>query len=177
MVLADTGREWIAPSPNLRSAEAALAYPGTCLLEATNVSEGRGTDAPFLLLGAPWVRAEEWAREVRVPGYAVEPVRFTPRASPAAPQPKHEGVACAGLRVRVTDARIVEPYRLGVTLLHTVRVQPGFAWRAEGALDRLVGTRRLRESLDRGASVAEILAADAAEIRAFRQARASSLLY
>jgi uncharacterized protein YbbC (DUF1343 family) len=177
MVFADTGREWIAPSPNLRSAEAALAYPGTCLLEATTVTEGRGTEAPFLLVGAPWVRADEWARAVRVPGYAVEPARFTPRASPAAPQPKHEGVACAGLRVRVTDARIVEPYRLGVTLLHTIRVQPGFAWRAEGALDRLVGTPRLRESLDRGAGVDEIVAADAAEIRAYRPARASSLLY
>ncbi|MEW6337449.1 MAG: exo-beta-N-acetylmuramidase NamZ domain-containing protein, partial [Acidobacteriota bacterium] len=49
----DTGRIWVPPSPNLRSADAALAYPGTCLIEATNVSEGRGTDTPFLLFGAP----------------------------------------------------------------------------------------------------------------------------
>ena len=55
MVWADTGRSWVSPSPNLRSAEAALAYPGTALLEATNVSEGRGTATPFLIVGAPWI--------------------------------------------------------------------------------------------------------------------------
>jgi uncharacterized protein YbbC (DUF1343 family) len=177
MVFADTGRRWIPPSPNLRTAEAALAYPGTCLLEATNVTEGRGTDAPFLLLGAPFVNAGDWARAVRVPGFAVEPVRFTPRASAAAPQPKHEGVACAGLRVAVTDARRVEPYRLGVTLLHSIRRQPGFAWRAEGALDRLAGTRRLRADLERGLDVDAILAADDAGIAGFRRERQAALLY
>jgi uncharacterized protein YbbC (DUF1343 family) len=57
MLWEDTGRPWLPPSPNLRSAQAALAYPGVCLLEATNVSEGRGTETPFLLLGAPWLKA------------------------------------------------------------------------------------------------------------------------
>ena len=61
----DTGRPWIAPSPNLRSAEAALAYPGTCLLEATNVSEGRGTESPFLLIGAPWMEPRRLLRDSR----------------------------------------------------------------------------------------------------------------
>ena len=93
------------PSPNLRSAEAALAYPGTCLLEAANVTEGRGTEAPFLLLGAPWLDAEALRRRVRVPGFSLAEITFTPRASPAAPGPKWEGQACRGLRVRVTDAR------------------------------------------------------------------------
>jgi uncharacterized protein YbbC (DUF1343 family) len=177
MVFADTGRAWIPPSPNLRSAEAALAYPGTCLIESTTASEGRGTEAPFLLVGAPWVNAEQWAREARVPGYALEPARFTPRASPAAPEPKHLGAECAGVRVRVTDPRSASPYRLGVSLLHALRRQPGFAWRDEGALDRLAGTRRLRESLERGASVDEILAADAADVAAYRRDRAASLVY
>src|SRR5262249_57179285 len=58
MSWAETGRTWVAPSPNLRSPEAALVYPGTALLEGTNVSEGRGTDTPFLLVGAPWLKAE-----------------------------------------------------------------------------------------------------------------------
>jgi len=69
----DTGRPWVDPSPNLRSAEAALAYPGTCLLEATNASEGRGTEAPFLLVGAPWMKAEAVAREAATTGFALEP--------------------------------------------------------------------------------------------------------
>ena len=96
MTWGDTGRPWVNPSPNLRSAEAALAYPGTCLLEATNATEGRGTEAPFLLVGAPWMKAEAVAREAATPGFALEPTAFTPEASAAAPQPKHLGVRCRG---------------------------------------------------------------------------------
>jgi uncharacterized protein YbbC (DUF1343 family) len=98
MTWRDTGRPWVNPSPNLRSAEAAIAYPGTCLLEATNASEGRGTEAPFLLVGAPWVHAEAVAREAVTPGFALEPTTFTPEASAAAPKPKHRGTLCHGLR-------------------------------------------------------------------------------
>jgi uncharacterized protein YbbC (DUF1343 family) len=84
----DTGRPWVPPSPNLRSAEVALTYPGTALLEATNLSEGRGTESPFLLFGAPWLDVSSVATSV--PGFRLEPARFTPRSSPAAPRPKYE---------------------------------------------------------------------------------------
>ena len=80
MTWADTGRAWVPPSPNLRTAEAALAYPGTCLLEATNVTEGRGTEAPFLLVGAPWVDAEAVRRRVAVPGLRAGGRRASRRA-------------------------------------------------------------------------------------------------
>ena len=142
MTWADTGRRWIPPSPNLRSAAAAIAYPGVALLEATNVNEGRGTTAPFLLLGAPWVRPEQI--RITVPGFALDSARFTPTASPAAPAPKHRDQPCAGLRVRVTDANAAQPYRLGVELLAGLSRQPGFEWRQEGAaLTRLLGTPRV----------------------------------
>jgi uncharacterized protein YbbC (DUF1343 family) len=177
MTWKDTGRPWVNPSPNLRSAEAALAYPGTALLEATNLTEGRGTDAPFLLLGAPWLDGARLAASVSVPGFALEPVSFTPRVSEAAPEPKHRDQACAGVRVRVTDAALASPYGLGVTLLHALRREPEFRWRRPGALDWLVGTPRLREALERGDSVQAILEADAADIEAFRKARAGVLLY
>jgi uncharacterized protein YbbC (DUF1343 family) len=175
----DTRREWVAPSPNLRSAEAALAYPGVALLEATNVSEGRGTESPFLLLGAPRLDAAALAAAVGVPGYSLAPVRFTPRASPAAPRPKHEGVECAGLRVGVTDAAHARPYTLGVALLHALRDQPGFGWSGlrPDHLDWLLGTRRVRRMLDVGASVEGILAADADDIEAWRAERKAILLY
>ena len=110
-------------------------------------------------------------------GFSLEPTRFTPRASPAAPDPKHRDQLCAGLRVRVRDARRAEPYRLGITLLHALRAQSGFRWRGEGALDTLLGTPRVREALERGASVAEILAADQDAIARFRRERAAVLLY
>lgn len=175
----DTGRNWVAPSPNLRSWEAALAYPGTCLLEGTNVTEGRGTESPFLLLGAPWLDAGRIAREVVVPGFRLEESRVTPRGGPAAPHPKYEGEQLAALRVRVTDSAAAEPYRLGVALIAAIRrTHTAFRWNGDGsAFDRLVGTARLRADLERGESVESIVAADAAAIAVFRQDRRPALLY
>jgi uncharacterized protein YbbC (DUF1343 family) len=179
MTWSDTGRSWIAPSPNLRSAEAALAYPGVALLEATNLSEGRGTETPFLLFGAPWLRAAAVASAVSVPGFDLEPARFTPEASAAAPEPKFRGIACAGVRVRVTDTRATRPYAFGLTLLAAVRrLHPAFRWARDGAaLDALLGTRSVRVALERGTPVSEILATDEAATDAFRRDRASALLY
>jgi uncharacterized protein YbbC (DUF1343 family) len=177
MTWTDTGRPWVNPSPNLRSPEAALAYPGTALYESTNATEGRGTDAPFLLLGAPWLDGPRLAAAASAPGFALEPATFTPRASDAAPEPKHRDVACTGVRVRVTDAHAARPYTLGVALLHALRGQPQFRWRRDGALDWLIGTRKLREALERGDTVESIVAADAPAIEAYRRERAAALLY
>ena len=178
MTWAETGRPWVPPSPNLRDPEAAIAYPGTALLEATNVSEGRGTDTPFLLLGAPWVKAAELVAAAAVPGFSVEAAKFTPQPSEAAPDPKHKGVECAGVRVHVTDPKTARPYMLGVALLRALRAQPEFEWRDKGAaLDRLVGTRKLREALERGDTVEAIVQADAAAIEAFKAQRKAALLY
>ena len=132
MTWPDTGRPWVNPSPNLRSAEAALAYPGTCLLEATNATEGRGTDAPFLLIGAPWVKPEALAREAATPGFALDPAEFTPAASPAAPAPKLLGVACRG----VADPRDRRGGR------RALRSRPAPAGRAAAAHGVRLGARR-----------------------------------
>jgi len=178
MTWADTGRPWVNPSPNLRSAEAAIAYPGTCLLEATNASEGRGTEAPFLLVGAPWMKPEGVAREAATPGFALEPTTFTPAASAAAPTPKLRGEPCRGLRVRVTDAAAARPWTLGLRLLVALRRHPEFAWVREGAwLDTLSGTKAVRAALERGDGVDAILASEAPAIESWRRERAASLLY
>jgi uncharacterized protein YbbC (DUF1343 family) len=177
MTWADTGRKWILPSPNLRDAEAAIAYPGVALLSATNVSEGRGTDTPFLLVGAPWAKGSDLAA-VTAPGFSLEAATFTPKAAEAAPDPIHKDVACSGVRVHVADAKAARPYTLGVALLRALRGQAGFEWRDGGAaLDRLVGTGRLRQALERGEAVEAIVQADAAAIEAFRAQRKPALLY
>jgi len=174
----DTGRHWVRPSPNLRTDEAALVYPGTCLLEGTNVSEGRGTTDPFLMFGAPWLRSEPLLAELSAPGLAFETVRFTPSASSAARRPRHEGTPCEGVRIRVTDASRVRPYAFGLELLAALRRRPEFAWEGEGArLDTLLGTRKVRAALDRGETVSEILAADAPAVERFTHERRGSLLY
>jgi uncharacterized protein YbbC (DUF1343 family) len=173
-----TGRPWLSPSPNLRSAEAAMAYPGTCLLEATNASEGRGTEAPFLLVGAPWVKAEEVAREAATPGFALEPTTFTPTASAAAPRPKLLGERCRALRVRVTDAAAARPWALGLRLLLALRRHAEFAWVRGGAwLDTLSGTNSVRAALERGDTVDAILASEAPAIERWREERKGLLLY
>lgn len=183
MLWADTGRPWIAPSPNLRSAEAALVYPGVALLEATNVSEGRGTRTPFLLFGAPWLtradtRVMSATLEHTLAGVTLAPAAFTPRASSAAPSPKHMASRCRGWRLRVRDTRAVSPYALGVHLLEALAHRPGFAWRDDGAaLVRLTGTRRLLEALRRGDAPRRILADDKPGLARWRRERAAALLY
>lgn len=183
MTWADTGRAWVPPSPNLRSAEAALVYPGVALLEATNVSEGRGSDAPFLLCGAPWLRAAETralaaSLAAALAGVALEPAAFTPRASPAAPRPKHLGATCHGWRLSVTDARALSPYALGVRLLDALHRRAGFEWRDGGlALARLMGTRRLLDALQEGATPEQVLADDQDGRARWRRERAPALLY
>jgi uncharacterized protein YbbC (DUF1343 family) len=176
MVWADTGRTWVAPSPNLRTPEAAIAYPGTALVEAASASEGRGTEAPFLLIGAPWADSAALAA-ITVPGFTLEAATFTPHAAEAAPEPKFKDQECKGVRVKITDARAAKPYTLGVALLATLRKSQDFAWRSEDALDRLVGTRRLRAALEKGDSVDDIVESDTAAIEAFRKDRRESLMY
>jgi len=178
MSWADTGRPWVPPSPNLRTPEAALVYPGTALVEGTNASEGRGTETPFLLIGAPWLKAEAVIPTLPSSGVEFEATTFTPEASPAAPEPKHSGVPCAGIHITVKDAAAVTPYKLGVALLVALKGQAGFEWLREGAaIDRLVGTKKLRAAIDRGDPVDAIVASDLPAIETFRKARQKSLLY
>ena len=179
MTWAETGRAWIAPSPNLRTPEAALVYPGTALLEATNVSEGRGTEMPFLLLGAPWLKPEAVIPSLAAGGLTLETATFTPEAGGAAGgDAKYAGQPCMGIHVAVKDTAAVTPYKFGVSLLVALKGQAGFEWRREGqALDRLVGTRKLREAIERGDPVEAIVAADLPAIEGFRKARQKSLLY
>jgi uncharacterized protein YbbC (DUF1343 family) len=176
MTWTDTGRPWPSIAPNLRSPEAALVYPGLGLLEATNVSEGRGTEQPFLLFGAPWLPSGKLP-SVSPTGFAIEAARFTPRPSAFAVSPKHKDAECVGARVTVRDREAAHPYEFGVHLLRFLRSQDGFAWTAPTALDDLVGTSRLRRALDAGESAAQILAADAPAIEKFRKDRAKFLLY
>ncbi len=181
MTWSDTGRSWVVPSPNLRSPEAALAYPGTALLEATNISEGRGTAEPFLEIGAPWLTPAEIAGvldEVRAPGFELTATRFTPRSSPAAPHPKYPDQECRGWRIVVTDPASAQPYRLGIELVRVLARLPGFEWRRDGeALTWLLGTPGVFRDLKDGKSSGEIRTADAADHVAWRRERRAAFLY
>lgn len=118
MLFPQTGKAWAPPSPNIRRFEAALAYPGTCLFEGTNLSEGRGTAYPFETIGAPYINGARLAAELEqrgLPAAAFEAVGFTPDMS------KHRGVACQGVRVHITDAAQYRAVSVGLHLLDAVR--------------------------------------------------------
>lgn len=112
------GKVWQAPSPALMTFETTLLYPGLCLVEGTNLSEGRGTAAPFRIIGADYVNAEElmeaFNRE-NLPGVTSTPVWFTPTAS------KHQGEKCGGIVLHVTDTKKLKPVTTGVVLLDVIR--------------------------------------------------------
>lgn len=110
----DWGKGWLPPSPNIPNYETALLYPGVCLIEGTNLSEGRGTSAPFATIGAPFVNGQVLCaafEELKLPGIWSEPIRFTPSAS------KYKGELCSGIRLHVEDAATLRPTNVGIYLL------------------------------------------------------------
>lgn len=113
----DTGALWLLPSPNMPSFETALFYPGSCLFEGTNLSEGRGTTIPFQCVGAPFVHAEKLAQHMnskKLPGVLFAPYYFTPTFS------KFTGEFSEGVKYYLTDAQRFQPVRTGLELLYSV---------------------------------------------------------
>lgn len=178
----ETGLAWRKPSPNLLTLSSLLAYVGTCLFEALNVSEGRGTDAPFEQIGAPWldhVKAVALLRTLDLPGVQFDTVTFTPVQQPYHGRPPElAGESLRGVRLRVTDRTRFAPYLTGVALLWAVHAVHAdrLVWN-DAVLDRLTATPRLKSLLQAGRTPRQIEAAWAVEVSAFRQRRAPYLLY
>lgn len=184
MTWEETGLPWIAPSPNMPTTTTALLYPGGCLVEATALSEGRGTTRPFQLVGAPGVDPLRLAGELTglgLPGVAFVPTWFKPQFQ------KHAGRVCGGVELVPTDRSRCRSYRTGVELLAAVaRVAPeAFAWRDapyefvadRPAIDLLTGTTSCREAVESGHGLADWIASWEADERAFREERREVLLY
>jgi len=124
----DTETLWIPPSPNMPTRQCSWVYPGTCLIEGTSISEGRGTTKPFEQIGAPWLNAQELAavmNEKSLPGFLFRPIYFTPIEF------KHKDIPCEGVQVHVTNPDIINPVRMGMHLIDALRSLSGehFTWR------------------------------------------------
>jgi uncharacterized protein YbbC (DUF1343 family) len=168
-----TGLTWTNPSPNLRSTTEALLYPGVALLEGTNLSVGRGTDAPFELVGAPWIDGGTLAAamtKLGLGGVAFAPASFTPQSS------VYHGEVCHGVRITVTDRAGLEPVRLGVGLARELRRLYRGPWHFEDT-ERLLQSRRALAAIDAQEPLADIEATWADELAAFRAKRDKYLLY
>lgn len=153
------GFRFVPPSPNIPDVLTAVAYPATVLLEATNISEGRGTDAPFLQFGAPFIDRDDLVdalEQFSLPGVAFQPVKFRPTAS------KYEGHTCQGARLLITDWNAFRPFRTSVAILLALRdlYPEKLDLETKGSFfDKLAGTPLLRNFLLTGASLDDIQAA------------------
>lgn len=179
-----TGLPWVMTSPNIPTLDSAIVYPGTVLLEGTNLSEGRGTTRPFELVGAPWIDGEAFAARMNarnLPGVYFRPVFFEPTFQ------KHAGHTCGGCQIHVTDRALFRPVLTAVALLAEFRqTDPArFAWRdppyeyekKKMPIDILYGSDALRRQIAARTPVSEIANSWEEGLREFRKIRERFLLY
>jgi uncharacterized protein YbbC (DUF1343 family) len=171
----ETGLPWVPTSPAMPHLSTATLYPGLCLLEGTNVSEGRGTALPFELCGAPWIDGRALAEQLNalsLPGVRARAARFAPCAGQFA------GETCSGIQLHVTGRDALRPLTLGLHLIAALRdLHPDrFAWRPSH-FDHLAGSDRLRHALERGQPVEQIVQSWSGELDEFDRGRAAYLLY
>lgn len=169
----DTGQLWVNPSPNMRNELEAILYPGVCLLEATNVSLGRGTDRPFEIVGAPWVEPRRFAAALaaaRVPGVKYVPLYFTPNAS------TNQGEKCGGVHLILTSPERLNSVLLGMTLISVLHKLYPDKFEIDKVL-RLLGNQRALAQLKAGRAPAEVQKAGASELSPFMTRRQQALIY
>lgn len=186
--LDQTPLPWVIPSPNMPTLETAAIYPGMCLIEGTNLSEGRGTTRPFHFVGAPWLRPGRFAELCRkgafdagLEGVAFRPIEFFPQFQ------KHAKMTCGGVEIHVTDRDAMEPLLLGLVVLEAARrADPErFAWRTEVyefvkepiAIDLLCGSAEARLGIEAGVSPRELVNGWLPELEEWKPLREACLLY
>jgi uncharacterized protein YbbC (DUF1343 family) len=173
MWFSDTGLPWVNPSPNLRSPETGILYPGLEILQAGGVSVGRGTPQPFELVGAPWIHGEELAADLNrraIPGVRFESEKFTPDSD------LYRGELCEGVRVILTDRNALQTILMGIEIASALgKLYPGKFDTAK--IIFLLGNATAVKQLADGRDPTVIVASWKKEIEAFRIVRAKYLLY
>ncbi|MFZ0294235.1 MAG: serine hydrolase [Candidatus Sulfotelmatobacter sp.] len=168
-----TGLTWVNPSPNLRSVTAAALYPGVGLIEYTNVSVGRGTDTPFEVLGAPWMKSRELAAYLNARGIAgvrFVPVAFTPTSS------NYAGQKCEGVNLVLTDRNALDGPELGIELAAALRKLYPVDYKMERLTELLVN-QAAYDGLVAGKDPRRIAQDWQEELNKFEELRKKYLLY
>ncbi len=169
----ETGLGWTCPSPNLRTVEQAILYPGVALIEAANVSVGRGTDTPFQLAGAPWIEGGELlaALENRpIPGIGLEAADFTPKVDPYA------GAVCRGVAFRLANRSAFDAPRLGIELASSLFSLDAEQFSIDKTLSHL-GSKTVLSAIKTGRPYDEIAGSWEPGLRNFMLIRQRYLLY
>ncbi len=171
----ETGLFWVPPSPNMPTLETATLYPGTCLFEGTNVSEGRGTTKPFEYIGAPWIDNQKLTaqlNELQFSGVLFRPITFTPQFS------KFKDEVCHGVAIHATNQKQVTSVEIAIWMLRLlIDTHPNEFEFKETHFDRLSGSVSLRNSLLAGIPCDEIVESWSVEVERFRERRKQYLLY
>jgi uncharacterized protein YbbC (DUF1343 family) len=184
LFLDETDIGWVMPSPNMPTEETAMVYPGMCLVEGTECSEGRGTTRPFELVGGSGINGERLAKRLAdyaLPGVLFRPVSFIPGFQ------KHKDTRCSGVQLHVRARRKFLPFRTGVAVLLALKAEANeqFRWRHAPyefveeipAIDLLTGSSVVRTMVEEGAPLEEIADTWADRERAFNEQRAPFLFY
>jgi uncharacterized protein YbbC (DUF1343 family) len=182
--LDETGLQWVMPSPNMPTLETATVYPGLCLLEGTNISEGRGTTRPFEIFGAPWITPHDLLGALdqeTLGGVAFRPVHFTPTFD------KWMGELCGGLQIHVLDRDRFPPFFTGLAIIRAInRLYPDqFGWKGPPyeyeevklPFDILVGSDKLRLAIEKGESLQTMRDGWIRDLEGFGEVRKQYLLY
>mgnify|MGYP001571769506 CR=1 FL=1 len=180
----ETALPWVMPSPNMPTPDTAIVYPGMCLLEGTNLSEGRGTTRPFEIFGAPFIEPDRLVKklkEFKLAGVIFRTMYFQPTFQ------KHAGKLCGGAQIHITDRDKFKPFKTGVAILKAVHdiypkqfkwKQPPYEYETEKMpIDILAGTDRLRKDIGKGESLKNMEVWWTEELRAFEKTRRQYLIY
>jgi uncharacterized protein YbbC (DUF1343 family) len=179
-----TGLPWVMPSPNMPTLDTAMVYPGMCLFEGTNISEGRGTTRPFEIFGAPFIHPDTIVnrlRDFRLPGVLFRPLSFQPTFQ------KFGGLLCNGAQIHVTDREKFKPFKTGVAILKAIHntYPRDFRWKEPPyeyedvnlPIDILAGSDRLRKDIEAWKELDEMEQWWKDEAKAFEKTRKKYLIY
>jgi len=182
MFFDDTKLPWIKPSPNMPDLETALVYPGMCLLEGTNISEGRGTFSPFLNFGSPYIDSKKVINEMNsslLEGFELYPITFIPEEiENMSMSPKYKNIECKGIELKVIDRNIFNPIEFSITLIYTLnKLYPHKFTFRENWIDKLWGNSSLREFIKQGKTPLMIIEEYQKKLIKFKEDRKQFLLY
>lgn len=177
-----TGLKWNTPSPNIPDIRTAIIYPGTCMFEATNISEGRGTEAPFLTIGAPSINKEVLMNEIskqKISGLSFRYLEFIPKSIPGkSVRPKRENEVCRGIKITVTDPDKVMPFAAGIKLLYAFKIAGGDSVEfRQKSFERLSGVADVYQMLKAGKQPDEIISVWHEPLKAFKNKSEKYYLY
>lgn len=179
MFYEDSEITWIPPSPNIPFLETALVYPGMGLLEATNISEGRGTISPFTIIGAPWIDNNYIVENLKYPGILLGPLQFTPKDIVGkAINPKFEDTLCNGIKLEILNRKLFKPVEFAIHLICILRdVFPNQFELDSSRMEKMLGSKKLVDMVKNGECPDKIIKSYQEDLNGYKIIRNKYLLY